>query len=63
MALQIVQYVAEIKKPNGDRLDGFHESQLDSLRFRLFSPAPVYPQMEIALLTGSLQESPGCART
>jgi hypothetical protein len=56
-ALTIVQYVAEVKKPNGDRLDDFHESQLDSLKFRLFSPAPVYPQMEIALLTGSLQES------
>jgi hypothetical protein len=57
LALTIVQYVAEVKKPNGERLDGFHESELESLRFRLFSPAPIYPQMEIALLTGSLQES------
>jgi hypothetical protein len=57
LALTIVQYVAEIKKPDGQRLDGFHDSQLESLRFRLFSPAPIYPQMEIALLTDSLQES------
>jgi hypothetical protein len=56
-ALAIVQYVAEIKKPDGERLEGFHESQLESLRFRLFSPAPVYPQLETALLADSLQES------
>jgi len=55
MALTIVQYVAEIKKPNGERLDGYHDSQLDSLKFRLFSPAPVYPQFEEALLAGNLQ--------
>jgi hypothetical protein len=57
LALTIVQYVAEMKKPDGQRLDGFHDSQSESLRFRLFSPAPIYPQMEIALLTDSLQES------
>jgi peptidase S46-like protein len=56
-ALTIVQYVAELKKPDGERLDGFHESQLASLRFRLFSPAPVYPKMEEALLADGLQES------
>ena len=43
-ALNIVQYVAEVKKPDGERLEGFHDSQLDSLRFRLLSPAPVYPR-------------------
>jgi peptidase S46-like protein len=56
-ALTIVQYVAEVKKPDGVRLDGFHESQLGSLQFRLFSPAPVYPQLEETLLADSLQES------
>lgn len=54
IALQIVQYVAEIKKPDGERLPSFHESQLESLKYRLLSPAPVYPEMEIARLTGSL---------
>jgi hypothetical protein len=57
MALQVVQYVMEVKKPDGERLDGFHDSQLESLRFRLFSPAPLYPEMEKVLLTNSLQES------
>ena len=56
-ALQIVQYVAEIKKPDGERLDGFHDSDLESLRFRLFSPAPVYAQLEEPLIAESLQES------
>jgi hypothetical protein len=57
VALQIVQYVAEVKKPDGERLDGFHDSELESLRFRLFSPAPVYTQLEEALIAESLQES------
>jgi len=55
LALQIVRYVAEVKKPDGERLPGFHESQIESLRYRLFSPAPIYPEMEIARLTASLQ--------
>ena len=55
LAANIVQYVAEVKKPDGDRLPGYHEAQLESLRFRMFSPAPVYPGLEIARLTGALQ--------
>ncbi len=51
----IVDYVAEVPKPDGERLAGFHEAQLESLRQRLFSPAPIYPAMEIARLTGALQ--------
>jgi hypothetical protein len=57
VALQIVQYVAEVKKPDGERLDGFHDSDLESLRFRLLSPAPVYAQLEEVLIADSLQES------
>ncbi len=55
LATQIVTYVAEIKKPDGERLPGFHDSQLDSLKQRLFSPAPIYPEMEIARMTGALE--------
>ncbi len=54
LAVQIVTYVAEIKKPDGERLAGFHDSQLDSLKQRLFSPAPIYPEMEIARMSGAL---------
>ena len=55
LAQQIVQYVAEIKKPDGQRLAGYHEAQLESLRLSLFSPAPLYPDMEIARMTGALE--------
>src|SRR5262249_33914363 len=57
LALTLVQYVTETQKPDGQRLDGFHDSQLESLRFRMFSPAPIYPAMEEALLAGGLTES------
>ncbi len=39
LAKTIVQYLAEVKKPDGQRLSGYHEAQLDSLRFQLSSPA------------------------
>jgi hypothetical protein len=55
LAQRIVEYVAEIKKPDGQRLEGYHESQLESLRLSLFSPAPIYPEMEIARITGALE--------
>jgi hypothetical protein len=57
IAMNIVQYVAEVGKPDGERLAGYHESQLDSLKYRMFSPAPVYPAFEIARLAGSLEDS------
>ena len=55
IAENIVQYVAEIKKPDGERLPGFHDAELPSLRFNLFSPAPIHPEMEIARITGALE--------
>jgi Peptidase S46 len=54
IAMTIVEYVAEIKKPDGQRLPGYHDSQLESLRFDLYSPAPIYKDMEIARITGAL---------
>jgi hypothetical protein len=57
LATSIVQYVAEIKKPDGQRLPGYHDAQLESLKFRLASPAPVYPGVETVRLTGALQDA------
>lgn len=57
MASTLVMYATETKKPDAERLDGFHEAQLASLRFRLFSSAPVYPQLEEMMLADGLQES------
>jgi hypothetical protein len=57
LAMNLVEYVAEVKKPDGERLAGYHESQLDSLKYRMFSPAPIYPALEIARLTAALEDS------
>jgi hypothetical protein len=54
-AATIVDYVAEIKKPDGERLNGYHEAELESMKHRLFSPAPIYKDMEIARMTGALE--------
>jgi peptidase S46-like protein len=56
LANEIVQYVAEIKKPDAQRLPGFHEAQLESLRYEMFSPAPLYPGLEIARISGQLDQ-------
>jgi hypothetical protein len=55
MAMRIVQYVAEVKKPDGERLPGYRDAQLESLRFSLFSPAPIYTDMDVARMTGALE--------
>src|SRR5206468_9524359 len=57
LARQIVVYVAEIQKPDAQRLNSYHDSQLEELKFYLFSPAPIYPEFEEALLAFSLQDS------
>ncbi|MGD0098131.1 MAG: S46 family peptidase [Terracidiphilus sp.] len=54
IARLIVQYVTEVKKPDSERLDGYHDAQLDSLRFQLFSPAPIYPSTEKLFMTTAL---------
>ena len=54
-ALQIVQYVTEIKKPDGERLDQFHEAGLESLRYRMYSPATIYPSTEKLYMSTNLK--------
>ena len=55
LALQIVQYVAEIKKPDGDRLPQFNDAGLDTLKFQMLSPAPIYPSTEKLFMTAALK--------
>jgi len=55
IANQIVFYVAEINKPDAERLDGYHDTQLERLKFRLFSPAPIYKDLDEATFAGMLQ--------
>ncbi len=53
-AQQIVRYVEEIQKPDAERLPGFHDSEIPELKFYLFSPAPIYTDLEKLLLQKSL---------
>jgi hypothetical protein len=55
LALEIVQYVAEVKKPDGDRLPQFNEAGLDSLRYQMLSPARIYPSVEKLYMTTALK--------
>jgi Peptidase S46 len=50
----IDQYVTEVKKPDGERLDGYHDAQLESLRFQLLSPAPISVTTEKLYMTTAL---------
>jgi hypothetical protein len=57
LAHTIVRYVAEVEKPNETRFEEFRDSALESMRFRLFSPAPIYPDLEEVVLGEALAES------
>ncbi|MSO31051.1 MAG: S46 family peptidase [Acidobacteria bacterium] len=54
-ASTLVRYAGEITKPNETRLDGYRDSQLESMRLSLLSSAPVYPAMEEAILATWLE--------
>jgi hypothetical protein len=55
-ARTIVRYVAEKEKPNEKRLEEFRESNLKSLEFSLFSPAPIYPALEKITIADSFRD-------
>lgn len=42
----IMRYTAEVAKPNEQRFKEYRDAKLESERFRLFSRAPVYPELE-----------------
>jgi Peptidase S46 len=56
IASTLVRFAAETAKPNEKRYDEFRDSKLESLRFSLLSPAPIYPDLEEAVLTAWLEE-------
>ena len=55
IALQIVQYVTEINKPDGERLPQFHEAGLGSLKYRLLSPAKISTTTEKLFMAAALK--------
>ena len=56
-ASQLVQAAEELQKPNGERLAPYQDANLESTKFRLFSPAPVYMELEELQMADGLQES------
>ncbi|MBP9888150.1 MAG: S46 family peptidase [Leptospiraceae bacterium] len=55
IALKIVRYATEIQKPNEKRYEEFRDSNLESLKFRLLSPAPIYLDIEEMMLKNSME--------
>jgi Peptidase S46 len=54
IARHLVRLPDELAKPNGERLREYRDSALESLKFQLFSPAPIDDRLERAKLTASL---------
>ena len=54
IARHIVRLSTETGKPNADRMREYRESNLDSLKLHLFSPAPIYPGLERVKLQSSI---------
>ncbi|MFN6053128.1 MAG: S46 family peptidase, partial [Planctomycetia bacterium] len=54
IARHLVRLSSEMQLPSGKRLREYRDSNLESLKFQLFSPAPILPALEQAKLTSSL---------
>lgn len=54
IARHLVRLSAELPKPSTERLREYRDSNLDSLTFQLFSPAPIHADLERAKLVQSL---------
>jgi hypothetical protein len=54
IARTLVRLADESAKPNAERLREYRESNLESLKFELFSEAPIYEDLETVTLADSL---------
>jgi hypothetical protein len=54
IARHLLRMAAELPRPNAERLREYRDSALDSLKFQLFSPAPIHAELEKARLANSL---------
>jgi hypothetical protein len=57
LASTMVRYGEEVRKPNAERYREFRDSQLESLKFQLLSPAPIDTALEEAVLVAWLTEA------
>jgi len=55
-ALQIVRYSDETSKPDQERLEGFHDSELPDFLRHVQAPAPVYKDLEQVTLAYGLEQ-------
>ncbi len=53
-ALSIARYAEEVKKPDAQRLEGYHEAQIPNLLRRLEAPRPYYKELETVWLAHDL---------
>jgi hypothetical protein len=53
-ALTLVRLADEKPKPSADRLREYRDSNLESIELQLFSPAPIYPELEVENVSASL---------
>jgi len=56
-AQTLTQYAKESGKPNGERLAAYQDANLESTKFRLFSRAPLYPELEELQIADGLAET------
>jgi hypothetical protein len=54
IARHLVRLPVEMPKPSAERLREYRDSNLESLKFQLFSPAPIHADLERAKMTASL---------
>lgn len=54
IARHLLRLSEEKGKPSAERLREYRDSNLESLEFQLYSPAPIYPEFERVKLTASL---------
>ncbi len=54
IARHLLRLRVELEKPSAERLREYRDSNLESLKFQLFSPAPIHADLERAKLAASL---------
>ncbi|MEZ5392849.1 MAG: S46 family peptidase [Bryobacterales bacterium] len=54
IARHLYRMAEELPKPNDERLPEYRDTALESLEQQLYSPAPIYPDVEIVKLARSL---------
>jgi len=54
-ALVMLRYAAEVRKPDAERLSGFHDAELTDTLRRIESPQPYYKDLEEIMLADAFQ--------